>query len=64
MKSFFTWTATIATVSIGAVIGWTLVQAGRRRLRTALERAERVADATRVTLEETESALHEMRTSV
>jgi hypothetical protein len=64
MKSFVKWAATIASVAVGGLFAWNAVQAGRRRLRSGLARAEAVADRTRAALEETESTLHSVRTSI
>jgi hypothetical protein len=64
MKSFLKWTATIGGFAIGGVIAWTVMQAGRERLRSALSRAEQIADSTRQTLEQTQQVLHDVRTSV
>lgn len=64
MKSFFKWTATIGGFAIGGVIAWNVMQAGRERLRSALSRAEQIADSTRQTLEQTQQVLHDVRTSV
>lgn len=64
MKSFLKWTAAIGGVAVGGVVAWNLIQAGRARLRNALDRAERIADSTRQTLEQTQQVLHEVKTSV
>lgn len=64
MKSFLKWTAAIGGVAVGGVIAWNVVQAGRERLRTALSRAEQIADSTRQTLEQTQQVLHQVKTSV
>jgi hypothetical protein len=64
MKSFLKWTVTIAAFGIGSAMAWRAVQAGRERLRNALDRAEGVANQTQKALEQTEAALHEMKTSV
>ena len=64
MKSFLKWTATIGGVAIGGLVAWNLVEAGRKRLRNALDRAEQIADSTRQTLEQTQQVLHDVKTSV
>jgi hypothetical protein len=64
MKTFFKWTATIGCVSIGGVLIWNAVQSARERMRSAIGRAEAITERTKEALEETESALHAMRTSV
>lgn len=64
MKNFLKWSATIAGFAIGGVVAWNVVQAGRARLREALARAEQIADSSRETLEHTQEALHEARTSI
>ncbi|HEY2433008.1 MAG TPA: hypothetical protein VGI12_10080 [Vicinamibacterales bacterium] len=64
MKTFLKWSAAIAGVWAGGVLAWSVVEAGRQRMRSALGRAEAIADRTRATLEETEAALHDLRTSV
>ena len=64
MKSFLKWTATLGGLAVGGLIAYNLVQAGRDRLRSALDRAEKIADSTRQTLEQTQQVLHEVKTSV
>ena len=64
MKSFVKWSAAIVGVWVGSVLAWSAVEAGRRRMRTAIGKAEAIADHTRAALEETEAALHDLRTSV
>jgi hypothetical protein len=64
MKSFLKWTATLAAITAGGVMIWNAVQAGRVRMRSALGRAEQIADSTRQTLEDTQSVLHDLRTSM
>jgi hypothetical protein len=64
MKTFLKWTTTIACVSAGGVLAWAAVQSARDKMRSAIGRAEAVAERTKAALEETESALHAMRTSI
>jgi hypothetical protein len=64
MKRFLKWTIGIGAVTAGAIATFRAVQAGRAKLKSALDQAEAVADRTRVALEQTESALHNARTSL
>ncbi len=64
MRSFLKWTAAVVGVSVGSVIAWRLLEEGRHRVRTAIGRAEAVADRTRGALEETQGALHDLEASI
>jgi hypothetical protein len=64
MKTFLKWITTVACVSAGGVLVWAVVQSAREKMRVAVGRAEAVAGRTKAALEETESALHAMRTSL
>jgi hypothetical protein len=64
MSKFLTWTVAIAAVAIGVVAAVRAVQISRVKLKNALGQAEAVADRTRAALEQTESALHDARTSL
>lgn len=64
MKRFLKWTLAIAGAAVGTVFAVQAVQAGRRRVKQTLADAEAVADRTRQTLEQTETALHNVRTAI
>ncbi len=64
MKRFLKWTAAISGMAIGGVFAYRAVQGARMRVKSALGQAEAIADRTRATLEETESALRNARTAI
>jgi len=64
MKRFLKWTAALIGIAIGGTYAFEAIQAGRRRLKSALGEAEAVAGKTRATLEATESALEKARTAI
>jgi hypothetical protein len=58
------WTGLTLGVAVGTALLLAGVQAARNRLSRALGRAEAIADRTRAALEETEKALHDVRTTI
>ena len=54
----------MVAVAAGGAVAYQGIQAGRRRLKRAIGRAEAIADRTRAALEETQQALHETRTAL
>jgi hypothetical protein len=64
MKRTIKWTAAAALTSIAIILINRTIQRGRARLKNALGQAEAVADKTRATLEQTQSALHSARTAI
>jgi hypothetical protein len=64
MKRFLKWATALAAIGIGGTIAYRAIQAGRTKVKNALESAEAVAERTRAALEETETALHKARTAI
>jgi hypothetical protein len=64
MKRFFKWATALTVNGVGGTIAYRAVQAGRTKVKNALESAEAVAERTRAALEETETALHKARTAI
>ncbi len=64
MKRFFKWATALTLIGVGGTIAYRAVQAGRTKVKNALESAEAVAERTRAALEETERALHKARTAI
>ena len=64
MKRFLKWTAIVAGGTVGVVFAVRGIQAGRQRLKNALGEAEAVADQTRRTLAQTQTALHDARQAI
>jgi hypothetical protein len=64
MKQFFKWATALTVLGVGGTIAYRAVQAGRTKVKSALESAEAVAERTRAALEETETALHKARTAI
>lgn len=64
MKRFLKWTAIAAGASVGVIFAVRGIRAGRQRIKNALGEAEAIADKTRQTLAETESALHDARHAI
>jgi hypothetical protein len=64
MKTFLRRTIIVGGVGLAGVFAFRALQAGRRRLKRALARAEGVASQTQETLEQTQALLHEVRTAI
>lgn len=64
MKQFFKWATALTVIGVGGTIAYRAIQAGRTKVKNALESAEAVAERTRAALEETETALHNARTAI
>jgi len=64
MKRFLKWTVTIAGIAAGGALLMEVIQEARWRVKQTLADAEAVADKTRATLEQTERALHNVRTAI
>ena len=64
MKQFLKWTIGIVGLAVGGAFAFRAVQAGRARLKHALAEAEAVADRTRAALDETQTVLHKVRTTI
>ena len=61
MKRFLKWTAIVAGAGVGVVFAVRGIQAGRQRIKNALGEAEQIANQTRETLAQTQTALHDAR---
>jgi len=64
MKSFLKWTAIVAGTGVGVLFAVQSIQAGRRRIKNALGEAEAIANRTRETLAQTQTALHDARQAI
>lgn len=64
MKDFLKWTAIVAGTGIGVVFAARTIQAGRTRIKNALGEAEAIANQTRETLAQTQTALHDARQAI
>jgi hypothetical protein len=64
MKRFLKWSVIVAATSIGVMYAVRGVQAGRQRIKHALGEAEAIADQTRETLAQTQTALHDARRAI
>ncbi len=61
MKKALAWTALAVGATVGAVFAYRWVQQARAGISRGLEQAERVTEATRQTLAETQQALRQAR---
>ncbi|HZT76095.1 MAG TPA: hypothetical protein VFA27_05520 [Vicinamibacterales bacterium] len=64
MKNFLKWTAIVAGTGVGVMFAVRGIQAGRQRIKNALGEAEAVANQTRETLAQTQTALHDARNAI
>lgn len=64
MKAFLKWTAIVGGAGLGVVFATRMVQAGRQRIKNALGEAEAIANQTRETLAQTQTALHDARKAI
>jgi hypothetical protein len=64
MKRFLKWTVAVGCTAIAGTFVFRAVQAGRQRVKNALGEAEAIAENTRATLEQTESALRTVRRAI
>jgi thioredoxin reductase len=64
MKSFLKMTAILVGAGLASVFAARAIQAGRRRLKSALAEAEAVADRSRETVEQVQTLLHDARTAL
>ena len=56
MKIVFKWSAAILGIWVGSALAWSAIEQGRRRMRSAVERAESITAHTRAALAESEDA--------
>ena len=64
MKRILMCTAATAAAAAGAFLIVRAIAAGRERMKSALARAEQVADSTRVALADVENALRDTRNAL
>jgi len=64
MKRFLKWTTIVAGAGFGVVFAVRGIQAGRQRIKNALGEAEAIANQTRETLAQTQTALHDARHAI
>jgi hypothetical protein len=64
MKRFLKWTIGIGLTTAATVFTIQAIQAGRQKVKHALGEAEQIANQTRETLAQTQTALRDMRQAI